>query len=78
METIDLQKPIWKKLISGEKEINLCYFPAKILIAKWRTQVRVQGAKVDLNAGASELFNLYFQGQNLPNANRDIQAILAQ
>ncbi|MBR6250151.1 MAG: hypothetical protein IKR17_03020 [Bacteroidales bacterium] len=78
METIDLQKPIWKKLISGEKEINLCYFPAKLLIAKWRTQVRVQGPNVDLNAGASELFNLYYEGQNMPNASRDIQNILAQ
>ncbi len=76
MGLVEQMHPVWKMLISGQRDVNLTYLPAKILLYRWRTKLSIDGNEADIVTGASELFNIYLQGQALPNAKRDIEAIM--
>ena len=61
---------IWKALVSGQRNVNLSFLAAKIMIARLRLGVQANPNSVE--AGAAELWTLYSSNSQLSSVQKDV------
>ncbi len=70
----DINNPIWKELILGDKLIKLNFLAANILLSRLKMDIKYDKSKI--SSSVHELFNLYLNNQQLPSVKKDILNIL--
>lgn len=75
MRDIDLMNPVWKNIILKKMIVNLNFFPGKLLLSKWQSQITDESSN-DLKRAAQEIAELYLKSQDFPNAQKDIKLLL--
>jgi len=76
MEESDLINPIWKKLVLKKKQVNLNFLPAKILLSRLQITLKNESSADVIQQAANEVFRLYLNNKELPNAKKDILLLL--
>jgi hypothetical protein len=76
MEELDLKNPVWKSLVLKKKQVNLNFFPAKILLSRWQLSITSESNIIEVEKAAKEIFQLYFKSKDMPNAKKDILLLL--
>ena len=70
----DINNPIWKELVLGDKLIKLNFLAANILLSRLKMDIKYDKSKI--SSSVHELFNLYLNNQQLPSVKKDILNIL--
>lgn len=76
MNPSDINNPVWKQLVSGQKEVVLNFLAAKILLS--RLQLNVKNNSTTPAVAAQELFDLYMKNQQLPSVKKDVSILLGK
>ncbi len=76
MEESDLRNPVWKNLVLKNKQVNLNFLPAKILLSRLQFSLKNESSAEVIQQAANEVFRLYLNNKDLPNAKKDILLLL--
>ena len=65
--------PVWKDLITGQKNVPLSFLAAKIMIARLRLGYQANPGM--LTASAAELWAIYFNNSQLSSVQKDLSTL---
>ena len=71
-EMIPQSDNFWKKIVTGEEEVDLKFLAAKILLSRLKLQTRLIPEPALVDKGAVEFRGLYTKRGYLPDAKLDI------
>ncbi len=67
-----LTDPVWMQLISGQKNVDLKFLAAKILLTSQKLKYSLHPSDDQLKKSAEQFRDLYLKRGHLPDAKRDI------
>ncbi len=76
MQTTDIKNPVWENLVLNKKQVNLNFLAGKILLSRCQLSVSRDPSPEVIGKAVKEIFDLYFQNKDLPNAKKDLELLL--
>ena len=68
----------WKEVIEGKKQIDVEFFPLKLLLARQRLQMQISPSPETIEKCVYELRQLFLKNQNHPIARKDLKKIFGR
>lgn len=65
----------WQALILGIENVNFDFFPAKLLLARLKLQVKRDPNPEVIDQSVSEIRELFVKNQHIPKAKKDLDKI---
>ena len=68
----------WKEVVEGKKQIDVEFFPLKLLLARQRLQLQTSTDPEVLDKCVYELRQMFIKNQNHPIARKDLRKIFGR
>ncbi|MBD3192963.1 MAG: hypothetical protein GF308_20155 [Candidatus Heimdallarchaeota archaeon] len=68
----------WKEVVQGEIDIDIEFFPLKLLLARQRLQLRMSSDPETIEKCAEELRQMFLKNRNHPIARKDLKKIFGR
>lgn len=78
MNELDYKRPIWRKLVTKEVNLDLSFLAAKILLFSTQRTVTKNPSETNIEKAKEEIFSLYMKNKDLPSAKKDIELLLTR